>query len=335
MFSGDNWPYSGQLSPEVSLFWLLVNRVSFFWLFDGFVFLNSVSHFFSLCGEGNVVMRRSFRAPAKINLCLHVLGRLDSGYHVLAMAMQRVSLYDDVVIEIGRGDALQVCCDGLDLAPGEENIAARAVRLLLEAAGIRRAVSVSIIKRIPVAAGLGGGSSDAATVLTGVNDMLGLGFDGGTLQEFAARLGSDVPFFIFGAPAWATGTGTTLENLPGLPSVSYVLVNPGVAVSTKEVYQSLRLTKGGDLASIPRFSAGSPEELCRLLHNDLEQVVLPRYPVVGEVKARLRDLGAMGSLMSGSGATVFGVFTDPEAAGRAAREIRSGTSWFAESVVAI
>ena len=273
-------------------------------------------------------MRRLFRAPAKINLCLHVRGRLKNGYHELAMAMQRVDLYDDIDIELRPTGGISVCCSGLRLADGEENLAARAARLILQRAGLNVGVSVSIVKRIPVAAGLGGGSSDAAAVLIALNEMLAIGYNEMQLREMGAELGSDVPFFVFARPAWATGTGVQLEPLPPLPQVSFVLVNPGIAVSTADIYQSLRLTKGGELANLPRFSAGTLEELCRSLHNDLEQVVLQRFPVVAEVKRRLAGLGAMGTLMSGSGATAFGIFADHTEACAAAAALAESSDWF-------
>ena len=277
-------------------------------------------------------MKKKFRAPAKINLCLHVRGRLISGYHELAMAMQRVDLYDDIVIELRPTGGVSVCCAGLELADGEENLAARAARLILRRAGLDVGVVISIVKRIPVAAGLGGGSSDAAAVLIALNEMLAMGYSELQLQEMGAELGSDVPFFVFARPAWATGTGVQLEALPPLPLVSFVLVNPGIAVSTADVYQSLRLTKGGELANLPRFSAGTLESLCSSLHNDLEQVVLPRFPVVAEAKQRLTELGAAGTLMSGSGATVFGVFADYTDACRVANALAKDTDWFASPV---
>jgi len=275
---------------------------------------------------------KRFRAAAKINLCLHVLGRRMDGYHELAMAMQQVSLFDIVDIRIGGQPGIRVRCAGVSLPPTEENIAAKAARLLLREAQIETGVDIKISKRIPVAAGLGGGSSDAATVLMGLNELLDLDLAAERLRELGGQLGSDVPFFILQCPAWATGTGTVLQELPDLPKVSYVLVNPGVAVSTGEVYQSLRLTKGGDLASIPRFSARTPDELRQGLHNDLEGVVLPRCPVISEIKERLLAAGAMGALMSGSGATVFGVFEDTQKAAEAAVLVKAGTSWFAEAV---
>lgn len=271
--------------------------------------------------------RMLYQAPAKINLCLHVLGRRLDGYHELAMVMQRVSLYDDVIIDLNDSGEIRVRCDGVELAEGEENIAGRAAALILQRAGAAAGVDIEIVKRIPVAAGLGGGSSDAAAVLMGLNDMLGCALPTMELRELGAELGADVPFFIFAAPAWATGIGTDLQPVGALPDVAYLLVNPGIAVSTAFVYESLQLTKGGQLANLPRFSVVTREDLCRQLHNDLERVTLERYPEIAEIKRELVDQGALGALMSGSGATVFGVFRDYDEAKAAAERLAAQTDW--------
>ncbi len=248
-------------------------------------------------------------APAKINLCLHVLGRRPDGYHELAMAMQRIDLFDRLEISLEGGQGIEVFCDGLDLDDGE-NIVAGAARAFLVAADIDRNISIQIHKNIPVAAGLGGGSSDAAAVLSGLNSLCGDPLSGAQLLAIAKNLGADVPFFLFERPAWATGTGTSLEALPPLPDVYYLLLNPGFSVSTAWVYQSLQLTKGGKLANLPGFSVTTLPELLGVLHNDLEQVTASRYPEIGEMKDFLLKNGALGTLMSGSGASVFGVFSD-------------------------
>ncbi len=265
-------------------------------------------------------------APAKINLCLHVLGRRSDGYHELAMAMQRIDLADRVEISLGCGKGVEVWCEGLDL-DGGENIASRAARKFLREVQLSRRVSIRIDKQIPVAAGLGGGSSDAASVLTGLNRLCGQPVSLARLRELAADLGADVPFFLFERPAWATGTGTDLQPLPPLPDVCYLLLNPGIAVSTAWVYQSLQLTKGGELANLPRFSVSSVPELLASLHNDLESVTAGRYPEISEMKDFLRQQGALGTLMSGSGASVFGVFTDPAAAEKALAALPRECSW--------
>lgn len=271
-------------------------------------------------------MRESFLAPAKINLCLHVLGKRDDGYHDLLMLMQRVSLFDRIDIEVAPATALEVACRGVALAPGEENLAARAARRLLERAAVARRVTIAIDKRIPVAAGLGGGSSDAATVLNGLNRMLGLGVSSEELRMLGRELGADVPFFVFERRAWAAGIGDRLEPAPELPAVSYLLVNPGVAVSTAWVYGNLGLTHPGDVAKLREFPE-TPRDLVRLLHNDLERVTIARYPELAAIKERLLELGAIGALMSGSGPTLFGVFTDTAAARKAAAVLDAVPGW--------
>lgn len=270
----------------------------------------------------------SFRAPAKINLYLQVLGKRMDGYHELAMAMQPVNLFDDVTIRITAGSAVRAICKDLELSAGKENIAAAAVRLLLAEAGCDFAVEVEINKRIPVAAGLGGGSSDAAAVLLGLNEMLNLSFSLEQLADLGARLGADVPFFILQRAAWATGIGTHLEPLGDLPKVAYLLANPRIAVSTAGVYRSLELTRVSEVASVKRFSINTLKELCSCLHNDLESVVLPRHPQVAQVKQALLDYGAKGVLMSGSGATVFGVFPDQQAAQKVTDALSAATDWW-------
>ncbi len=272
-------------------------------------------------------MKKVFIAPAKINLCLHVLGRREDGYHELAMAMQRVDLCDTVEIELSNRSGVRVVCPGIKLRSDEENIAVRAAQLILDQAGSTVGVDICITKRIPVAAGLGGGSSDAATVLVGLSEMLDLTLGVGQLQLLGSRLGADVPFFIFKQPAWATGTGTHLERLPALPEVAYLLINPRVAISTAEVYRSLQLTKGGELANLPRFSVVTKDDLCAALHNDLEAVVLDRFPQVVAVKERLLEQGALGALMSGSGSTVFGVYPDYRVACVAAEQLAEENDW--------
>jgi 4-diphosphocytidyl-2-C-methyl-D-erythritol kinase len=272
-------------------------------------------------------LKKVFIAPAKINLCLHVLGRREDGYHELAMAMQRVDLCDTVEIELSDRSGVRVACPGIELPPGGENIAAQAAQLILDEAGSAVGVDIHITKRIPVAAGLGGGSSDAATVLVGLSEMLGLRPGIGRFQSLGSRLGADVPFFIFKQPAWATGTGTQLERLPALPKVAYLLINPRVAVSTADVYRSLQLTKQGELANLPKFSVMTRDDLCAALHNDLETVVLDRFPQVAAVKERLLEQGALGALMSGSGSTVFGVYPDYSAACVAAEQLAKENDW--------
>ncbi len=275
--------------------------------------------------------RRTFRAPAKINTCLHVLGKRADGYHELAMLMQPISLYDEIEIICDAGSSVQVNCPGVEMPADAENITALAAKALLREAGVDCSVVINLEKNIPVAAGLGGGSSDAATVLLGLNEMLNLGFSREKLMEIGVSLGADVPFFIFGGAAWATGIGDVLETVTSMPDLWYVLVNPGVAVSTAWVYGNLMLTSPVDADKL-RWFPGTVEEFVRLLHNDLEQVTVRRYPIVGEIKQRLLQCGAVGSLMSGSGPTVFGVFNSEEAARKAAGQLVAESKWWVFTV---
>ncbi len=206
-------------------------------------------------------MRGSFLAPAKINICLHVLGRRPDGYHELAMVMQRISLFDRISLNVVAGGGVHLTCRGLSLPAGEENIVVKAARRMLELAGGARGVEIHLEKNIPVAAGLGGGSSDAATVFLALDELLGLGLDRRTLMMEGARLGADVPFFIFQQSAWATGIGEKLKPFRIDLPVWYVLVNPGLAVSTAWVYGNLALTSPGPAAKMPGFpkTAGESE----------------------------------------------------------------------------
>lgn len=253
------------------------------------------------------------RSPAKVNLILKVLRRREDGYHDIASLMQKVSLADEMEFS-PRREGIALACPGSHLPTGEGNLVVRAARALFAEAGFAGGVEITLRKRIPTAAGLGGGSSNAATTLTVLNDLFQLGFDRERLIRIGARLGADVPFFLYGSTAWAFGIGEILEPAEPPPGMWLVLVNPGFEVPTKWVYQSLNLplTKTPLKYSIPSFSG--IRELAAALSNDLEKVTVARYPVLEELKGFLLRQGALGSLMSGSGPTVFGLFeNEPDA----------------------
>jgi len=271
------------------------------------------------------------QAPAKINLCLHVQGRFANGYHDLAMLMQRVSLFDDISLRLSNDGRMSFSCNDESLSNNEDNLAIRAARLIFEHVESDLGADITLEKRIPVAAGLGGGSSDAATVLLGLNRLAGFGLDKSVLMALGVRLGADVPFFILEQSAWATGIGDKLDPEPDLPTVCYVLVNPGLPVSTAWAYQNLRLTSPVDVAKLREFPR-TPEGLVRLLHNDLEQVTLARYPLLETIKLTLVEHGALGALMSGSGATIFGLFPDLEQAQQVAKDLTRDLGWWAAAV---
>ena len=276
----------------------------------------------------------TLKAPAKVNYLLDVIRRRPDGYHDLRMVMQRVNLCDELTISLADTAEITVTCgkDGVPDGPG--NIAWKAARAMLDLAGGGQGVIIDIVKNIPVAAGLGGGSSDAAAVLMGMNELLGLGLSDRKLMDIGLKLGADVPFFIFKKTALAEGVGEQLTPMPEMPAAWVVLVNPGVHVSTAWVYRNLQLTNRGELAKLPYFY-GSIEDISCIFSNDLESVTIPSFPVIAEIKASMLRLGALGSMMSGSGPTVFGLFRDRDSAERAREALVDGTGWFAAAVETI
>jgi 4-diphosphocytidyl-2-C-methyl-D-erythritol kinase len=266
----------------------------------------------------------TIQAPAKINLCLSVLGRRPDGYHDVAMLMQMVGLYDEVRVSLG-GKGISVTCDDNTIPSGEENIAWKAAAAILNHARLDTGLSITIKKAIPVAAGLGGGSSDAAAVLVAANKLLGTGLDRGQLSDRGAGLGMDVPFFFHGPLALARGRGEFLTRVAPLPGFWVLLVNPGFETSTAWVYKNLnlRLTKNVDCNKIARLTV---RNMAEGLHNDLETVTAAAHPVISRIEEALLAHGAMGARMSGSGPTVFGIFEDEEGC-RAAAASLSGEGW--------
>jgi 4-diphosphocytidyl-2-C-methyl-D-erythritol kinase len=266
----------------------------------------------------------TLQSPAKINLCLSVLGKRPDGYHDVEMLMQMVGLFDEVTISLG-GQGIRVTCDSQAVPSGRENIAWKAASEMLGISGKEAGVAIEIKKNIPVAAGLGGGSGNAAAVLVALNRLLGIGLDRVRLSEIGARIGMDVPFFFFGPTALARGRGEILTELSPLPHIHILLVNPGVETPTAWVYKNLnlRLTKKGDCNKIARLNL---RNIALGLHNDLETVTSVRHPVINRIKEALVDRGAVGALMSGSGPTVFGIF-ETEAACRVAADSLSSEGW--------
>jgi 4-diphosphocytidyl-2-C-methyl-D-erythritol kinase len=266
----------------------------------------------------------TLQSPAKINLCLSVLGRRPDGYHDVEMLMQMVGLFDEVTVSLG-GPGISVTCDSHAVPSGEENIAWKAAKAMLRFSGKDVGLVIKIKKNIPVAAGLGGGSGNAAAVLAALNRLVGIGLDRDRLAEIGAGIGMDVPFFFFGPTALAQGRGEILTELPPLPPIPILLVNPGVETSTAWVYKNLnlRLTKKGDCNKIARLNL---RNIASGLHNDLESVTSALHPVINRIKDALLDQGAVGALMSGSGPTVFGIF-ETEAACRVAADSLSPEGW--------
>lgn len=277
---------------------------------------------------GVSVTTLTLAAPAKINYLLDVIGKRPDGYHDLRMIMQRVNLCDEITLSLTDTPDITVTCNSDNAPDGPDNIAWKAARVMLDRSGSTCGVNIRITKNIPVAAGLGGGSSDAATVLMGLNTLLNVNLTEHELMRIGAQLGADVPFFVFRKPALAEGIGDRLTPLPDMPKCWILLVNPGVHVSTAWVYRSLQLTNRGELNTLPRFFS-SIEQVVSIMSNDLESVTIPKYPVIADIKTRLVELGAVGSMMSGSGSTVFGVFKDFDVAEAARHELTGDSGWFA------
>jgi len=261
----------------------------------------------------------TIRTPAKINLCLSVTGRRPDGYHDVEMLLQAVGLYDTVTVRTA-GEGLTVACGAPGVPDGAGNIAWKAAQEMRSRAGSDAGMSITIQKHIPAAAGLGGGSSDAAAVLVACNRLLGLDLDREQLAAIGTDLGMDVPFFLFAPTALARGRGEILTALAPPSPFWVLLVNPGFATSTAWVYQNLNfgLTKRVDCNNIASLPIA---KIAEKLHNDLETVTAAAHPVIREIEQTLIDAGALGAQMSGSGPTVFGMFGDEQACRRAAQSL--------------
>ncbi len=258
-------------------------------------------------------------SPAKVNLHLTVLRKREDGYHDLATLMQKVSLCDEMTFSPLPGGII-IKCPGSSLPEDEGNIVFRAAKAFFSYTAYKKGITITIKKKIPLASGLGGGSSNAATALLVLNEMTGSGCSGEELLQIGKTLGADVPFFIYRkTAAWATGIGDRLQEAPDLPKLWFLLVNPGFPLSTKTIYDglNLRLTKEPINYSIPRFDIRPEINLIKGLKNDLEEVTLTLHPFLDQLKEFLLSCGALGSLMSGSGPTVFGIFETEKQARKA------------------
>lgn len=258
--------------------------------------------------------RLKLLAPAKINLTLKVLGKRADGYHELETWMQKLSLYDEIDLQVARGGGISLHCESDEVPCDESNLVCKAAASLLGYLDRLDEVGVTIRldKKIPVAAGLGGGSSDAASVLKGLNLLLGSPVDQITLEEIGLSLGADVPFFVTDYDAViATGVGEKMREVPSLQDVTVILVNPGITVSTKWVFENFLLTEERKPSIFSSFSETGKESLSlAILENDLEVVTETKYPVIKDIKDSLLRAGAVKAQMSGSGPTVFGIFPD-------------------------
>jgi len=260
-------------------------------------------------------------SPAKVNLHLCVFRKREDGYHDIATLMQKISLYDEMTFSpIKRG--IVVRCPGSSLPENEDNIVYRAAMAIFSYASCTPGIAITIKKGIPIAAGLGGGSSNAATTLMTINEMFGFHLCTDDLMKIGAKLGADVSFFIYGKTiAWALGIGDCLQAAGNVPPMWFVLINPRFEISTEMVYKNLNLglTKGTINYTIPHIQ--TVNDLLKELRNDLEEVTLNIYPLLRPLKDLLLTHGALGALMSGSGPTVFGLFLEAEAALKAKKAL--------------
>ncbi|MBI2161119.1 MAG: 4-(cytidine 5'-diphospho)-2-C-methyl-D-erythritol kinase [Candidatus Rokubacteria bacterium] len=247
-------------------------------------------------------------AAAKINLVLEVLGKRADGYHEIATVIQTVDLSDRLVIE--DAEVLELRATAPDVPRDGTNLVLRAARALCEASGVNRGARITLDKRVPVAAGLGGGSTDAAATLVGLARLWGLRWPPARLAEVAVALGMDVPFFLRGGVAVGTGRGERLEPIGGT-ALALVLVSPGVGASTAAIYGGVTPAMYSDGGGVHRMVAAlrsrRPAMVAASLANALERVAAPQYPQVRQMEAALLAAGALGAAMSGSGLTVFGV----------------------------
>ena len=274
--------------------------------------------------------------PAKVNLTLRILGRRTDGYHDIESLVQKISIYDRITLSDRDEPGIQLTCSDPSLPAGPDNLAHLAAQLIMEGSPTReKGISIHLEKTIPHGAGLGGGSSDAASVLMGLNTLWKLSRTREELAEFAQEIGSDVPLFLHPSPSLITGRGEKVEPSPILINATYVVVFPGFSVSTQWAYSNFRLTKEPDkytLSGLYRTEkeAPPPDHWQSLLVNDLEEAVTTRHPEIGRCKEDLLRAGASASLMSGSGSTVFGLFEDRQTAEKAAEQLMEGGSRIAQ-----
>ena len=254
------------------------------------------------------------KAYGKINLGLDVIRKRSDGYHDLDMVMQMVDVYDDVILTRIEGEEIVVRTDTAVLSNGKDNLAYMAAKMLMDEFGIDQGLEITIRKRIPIAGGMAGGSSDCAATLTGVNQMFDLGLSTEELMERGVRLGADVPYCILGGTAIARGIGDILTPLPTPPKCHVIIAKPPVSVSTAFVYGNIKpdkIKKRPDIDGM--VSAIRTQDLYKLaksLYNVMEDITVPQYPIIQEIKMVMLNNGALNSIMSGSGPTVFGLYDD-------------------------
>lgn len=270
--------------------------------------------------------KMELKALGKINLGLDVLGKRPDGYHDVRMVMQTIYLYDQITITKRKESEIGLSTNLFYLPVNENNLAYRAAKLLMDEFEIRSGVDIFLEKHIPVAAGMAGGSSNAAAVLYGINRMFDLGLSMEELMKRGVSLGADVPYCIMRGTVLAEGIGEILTPLPPMPRCQIVVAKPPVSVSTKMVYEKIdsrRIVEHPDIDGIIEgLKEGDLTKIASRMGNVLEQVTVEEYPVIDKIKKLMNEGGAKGAMMSGSGPTVFGIFTEKSLAKKAALKIR-------------
>lgn len=272
--------------------------------------------------------KASYKARAKINLGLDVCGKLDNGYHVVKMIMQEVDLYDVISFRKREDPDIILSVESDDyLGDITGNLIFRAAKLMKEYYSIRQGIEIHLEKRIPVAAGMAGGSTDAATTMIAMNEMFELGQTREQLMELAVSLGADIPFCILGGTALAEGIGEKLSSLPAPRQCVLLIAKPNIMVSTREVYERLDAKEIKDHpdidAMVQSLQTGDFDKLVGKMGNVLETVTIELHPVIQDIKDTMKACGAQNAMMSGSGPTVFGIFHNQETADKAMQEIKN------------
>lgn len=262
---------------------------------------------------------------SKVNLGLDVLRRRDDGYHEVRMIMQTLKLCDELYFEETQKKEISIVCNSENLECDENNLIYKAARLIMDEAGIDRGLDIRLKKNIPIAAGMAGGSSDAAATLVALNKMFDIDFDIAKLKEMGVKIGADVPYCIEGGTQLSEGIGEKLTRLKDAPQCFVVVAKPHIGVSTKYVYENLHVetikTHPNIDAMLKGIDAGDLIEISSHMENILENVTEKKYPVIAMLKSKLKSMGALNSLMSGSGPTVFALFDDRDKADKACEAV--------------
>ena len=267
----------------------------------------------------------TLRAMAKVNLGLDVVRRLENGYHEVKMIMQSVDLYDELTFEKTES-GISLVIDKEELPADESNLIYKSAKLIAENYPLPCGVRISLKKNIPMAAGMAGDSTDAAATFHGLNHLFSLGMDIEEMKRLGVKIGADVPFCMVGGTMLSEGIGEVLTPLPTVPQAFLVIAKPDISVSTKYVYENLHvetITKHPDMEAVEEaIRKGDLVEMCARMENILENVTQVKYPVIAQIKEKLKENGAITALMSGSGPTVFGVFKEKSSAESACAEMQ-------------